>query len=52
MIDTLKELAVDKTFDGKDTSGIKDARDLIEIMFDTLEQKYAPEKEPIIKNSK
>jgi hypothetical protein len=40
MVDTLKEMAVDKTFDGEDVTGIKEARELIVKMFDRLDSMY------------
>jgi len=40
MINCLKELAIEKTFNGHDTTGIKEARDTINKMFDKLEEDY------------
>jgi len=40
LIDCLKELAVEKTFDGEDVSGIKEARQNIERAFDRLDEMY------------
>lgn len=39
-IKCLKDLAVDKTFEGEDVKGIKEARELVDHMFDTLEELY------------
>jgi hypothetical protein len=52
MIEVLKELAVEKTFDGKETKGIKDARECVEKMFDKLEELYGIIKKPLITNSR
>lgn len=40
LIETLGEIAIDKTFNGEDVSGIKDARDLVERAFNKLEEEY------------
>ena len=40
MVDTLKEIAVERTFNGEETKGIKDAHELIDRMFDRLDQEY------------
>jgi hypothetical protein len=52
MIEVLKELAVDKTFNGKETSGIKDARDCIEKAFDKLGEMFGIIEKSIISNSR
>lgn len=39
-IQCLKDLAVNKTFEGEDVKGIKEARELVDKMFDTLDQMY------------
>ncbi len=40
MVDVLKEIAVQKTFDGEETTGIKDARELVDKTFDKLKELY------------
>jgi hypothetical protein len=40
MIETLKEIAVEKAFNGESTAGIKEASTTIERLFDKLEQEY------------
>lgn len=52
MIETLRELAADKALDGKPTTGIQDAGDCIDQMFDTLKNKYGIIKPPVITNSR
>ncbi len=52
MVECLADMAVEKTFDGDSVVGIKEARDLIDVMFNKLEEKYAKLEAPIIRNSK
>lgn len=41
----LKLLAIEKSFKGEDTLGIKEAKTIIDKMFDTIEETYSPKKE-------
>jgi len=52
MIEVLKELAVDKTFNGQEVKGIQEAKQCVEKMFDKLETLYGIIKKPIISNSR
>lgn len=52
MVEVLKEITVEKAFDGEDVSGIREARALVEKVFDKLEEKYGIIEPPIIANSK
>jgi len=47
MIDTLKQMAVEKTFEGENVTGIKEARELVTKMFDRLDELYGKIKEPV-----
>lgn len=40
LIDTLKQIAIDRTFNSKDTGGISDAKECIDNAFDKLEELY------------
>lgn len=40
MVETLKEYAVEKTFEGESVGGIKEAREVVEKMFDKLDTIY------------
>jgi len=40
MVECLKEMAVDKTFNGEETTGIKESRELINKTFDKLAELY------------
>lgn len=52
MVEVLKEIAVEKTFNGESVEGIKEAHELIGKMFDTLEVKYGIIKKVVIQDSK
>lgn len=52
MVDVLKEITVEKAFDGEDVSGIREARALVEKVFDKLEEKYGIIEKKEIPNSK
>ncbi len=52
MVEVLKEIAVEKAFDGEDVIGIQEAKNLIDVMFNKLEDLYGEVKEPIISNSR
>jgi hypothetical protein len=52
MIEELKEMAVEKTFAGQETKGIKEARDCLDKTFNKLGQMYGKIEEPIISNSR
>lgn len=52
MIECLSKIAVEKTFSGEDVSGIKDARELIDRMFDELEVLYGKEEKKVVYNTK
>jgi len=52
MIEVLKELAVERTFDGKPVTGIPEARELVDRLFDKLQELYGKIKEPVISNSR
>ena len=52
MIETLKEIAIERAFDGKDVSGIPEARLCIENMFDRLEELYGIIEKPVVNNSR
>lgn len=47
MIETLAELAVERTFEGKDVGGIKDAKECVDKMFDKLEVTYGKVKQAV-----
>lgn len=51
MIECLEKIAVEKTFAGEDTTGIKDARELIDRMFNELETTYGEVKK-VVYNSR
>ena len=40
LTDTLGQIAVELSFDGKDTRGIKDAKDCVDRAFQRLEEAY------------
>ncbi len=52
LIESLKELAVEMTFDGKDVTGIKEAHDAINKAFDSLAETYGIIDPPVINNSR
>jgi len=52
LIETLGVMAIEKTFNGETTTGIKDARELIDKMFDKLDELYPITKEPVEINSR
>lgn len=52
MVDVLKEIAVERSFTGESVVGIKEANEMIERVFNELEQKYGKIQEPIITNSR
>jgi hypothetical protein len=52
LIDCLKEQAVEKTFNGEDVSGIKDARENIERAFDKLDSIYGKIEVSKVSNSR
>lgn len=52
MIDVLESIAVEKAFDGEDTTGIKEAKDCIDRMFSRLEEEYGDKPQPINTNSR
>jgi hypothetical protein len=52
MVEVLREITVEKAFDGEDVSGIKEARNLVEKMFEKLEEQYGIKEKPVIANSK
>ena len=41
----LKLLAVERSFKGEETIGIKEAKTIIDKMFNTIEETYSPKKE-------
>jgi hypothetical protein len=52
LIEALKEIAIERTFSGVEVSGIKDARECVDKMFDKLEEAYGKVKKPIETNSR
>ncbi len=52
MVDTLKELAIEKTFNGEDTFGIMEAKQVVDDMFNKLEADYGIKKQPIVQDSR
>ena len=52
LIETLREIAVEKTFDGEDVTGIKDAHKTIHRMFDKLDALYGIKSAMVISNSR
>jgi hypothetical protein len=52
MIDTLAQMAIEKTFEGLDVSGIKDAKNCIDRAFDKLEEEYGKIETTLIPNSR
>lgn len=52
MILVLRDMAVEKTFEGSPVIGIKEAHELVDKMFDKLEEQYGIIKKPVISNSK
>lgn len=52
MIDCLKELAVEQTFDGKEVTGIKEAYDTITKAFDKLDGMYGKIERIVDQNSR
>lgn len=51
MIECLSKIAVEKTFSGEDVTGIKQAKEVIDRMFDELEIMYGEEKK-VVYNTK
>jgi hypothetical protein len=47
MIETLKEIAIERAFNGEDIKGIPDAKNLVEVMFSKLEEVYGQKKNTI-----
>ena len=52
MIACLKELAVEKTFAGENTNGIKEAREIVDNMFDKLEAEYGVKKPTFVNDAR
>lgn len=52
LIESLKELAIDKAFEGKDTNSIKEANETILKMFDKLDDIYGKVEEKFISDSR
>ncbi len=52
MIETLKDIAVDKAFGGEDTKGIPEAKLLIDKMFEKLADIYGKKDAPIIDSTR
>ncbi|MBP6045259.1 hypothetical protein KA525_03875 [Candidatus Woesebacteria bacterium] len=52
MLQTLGDIAIEKTFNGQDVSGIKEAKELVDRIFDKLEDAYGKIEKPIISNSR
>jgi hypothetical protein len=50
LVQVLKDLTIEKAFEGRDTAGIAEARTAIDTMFHRLSELYEPKK-PIIINS-
>ena len=51
-IETLQDMAVEKTFAGEETHGIKDAKDCIDKSFERLDNEFGEKVKQIINNSK
>lgn len=51
MIECLSKIAVEKTFAGEDVTGIKEAKEIIDRMFNELEIMYGEEKK-VVYNTK
>jgi hypothetical protein len=52
MVECLGQMAIEKTFKGEDVSGIKEARELVEKMFDELQVLYGEKPKVLYNNSK
>ena len=52
LIESLREIAIEKTFDGEDVTGIKEARQTIDKMFDKLDELYGIKSAIIMSNSR
>lgn len=52
MVECLGKIAVEKTFRGEDTSGIKDARELVDRLFDELQLLYGEKPKVLYNNTK
>lgn len=52
MITVLGEMAIERAFDGKPTSGIQEARECVEKSFDKLEEVYSTKEKAVINNSR
>ena len=52
MVDTLKEMAIEKTFEGQATLGIQEAKECIDKMFSRLSDTYGKVEPEVITNSK
>ena len=52
LMEQLKELAIERAFDGDDVVGIKEARDTIVRSFDRLDEMYGKKDKSIISNSR
>jgi proline dehydrogenase len=52
MLQTLGDIAIEKTFNGQNVGGIKEAKELVDRIFDKLEDAYGKIEKPIISNSR
>lgn len=52
MISVLKDMAVERTFDGKSVVGIQESRELVEKTFDKLSELYENKPKQVISNSR
>ncbi len=52
MIKVLRELSADAALEGEDTKGFKEAKDMVDKMFDKLDELYGIIKEPANQNSR
>ena len=52
LTNTLKELAIEKTFSGKDTVGIQEAKETIDRAFENLEAEFGEKEDPKPQNAR
>ena len=52
MLDTLKELAVERVFAQKDVKGIYEAQEVVEKAFNKLEEEFGEKKKTVVESSR
>lgn len=52
MLNELSDMAVQKVFDKEDISGLPEAKELVEKLFNKLHELYEPVAEPVIQSTR